>query len=260
MSLSLRLWSICLIIYTCQSQIVTESATLQVSKTADNSAQVNANNIGHASSQYGWTVNTQNNEGWSWNLNFHNNKWKFQSDRPSTFTLKIYSDSQFLSDDRGMIVLFSQSDTRYLTTLIQLDNDPNKIYPNCGSSFASGNIEQTLNMNTGEDRESKTMNNGNNFNLQPQNNASSCCQNSSPMIMKIVNNPIEGTSEYIYTNSLNSGWSQTCGFTEAWSSSSYLDIYIMGEAIGQDLNILRFELTMEYDATLQPTMVPGKSR
>ena len=200
----------------------------------------------------------QDNQGWYWWLNFQSDKWKFKSDRPSTLTLTVYSHSEFLIDDRDVIIVFSQNHAKYLTTLIQLDNNPNKIYPNCGSSFATGNIEQILLDNNGQDREQKTMNNSNNFILQPQNNASSCCQNSSPMIMKIVNNPIVRWSHYIYQNSQNSGWTQTCKFEEAWSSDYYLDIFIMGAGINQILNILKFELSMQYDATLEPTMAPSK--
>ena len=237
----------------CKSQIIIESATLQVSVTNDNSAQVNTNNIGYVDSTYGWTVNVQNNQGWHWYINFHHNKWKFKSDRLSTLTIKIYSASQFLSNDRDIIIVFSQNNAKYLTTIIQLDNNPNKIYPNCGASFATGNIEQTLNINNGQDREQKTMNNNRNFNLQPQNNISSCCQNSSPMIMKIVNNPVAGWSQYIYENSPNSGWRQTCRFTEPWSSNDYLDIFVMGQEIGEDLNILRFELSMHHTKRAYPS-------
>ena len=89
--------------------------------------------------------------------------------------LKIYSDTDFLIDDRDVIFVFSQNAARYFTTLIQSDNGTNKIYQIVANHF-TGNIQSILDTNNGQDREQKTMNNGNNFNLQPL--ASSCCQNS----------------------------------------------------------------------------------
>ena len=241
----------------CYGQLITtESATLTVSTTNDNFAEVVVNSIGHIDPQYGWTVNVQNNQGWHWNINFQNETWKFKSDQTSTLTLKVYSGSQFLSGDRDVIIVFSQNDAKYFTTLLQLDNNPNQVWPACGNSFATGNIEEILNTDDGRNRQQKTMDGSRNVDIEPINNSSKCCQHSSPMILKIINNPIEVTSQYIYTNSLNTGWQSSCEYTEAWLGSDYLDIFIMGQDIGEDLNIWMFELSVEYD-TLQQTIAPS---
>ena len=238
-----------------------QSATLTVTQTVNNYAQVDTNNVGYADAVHGWNVNVQTITGWHWHISFHNDSWKFQSNEISTLTLKIYSTSQFSADDREMFVVFSQNDTDYVTSLTQLDNNtPNSIYPQCGAEFADGDIDWKLNRNNGNPRKQRLMNNGwgnQEVYLEPQNNASLCCENSSPMIFKFINNPIEKWSQFIYTNSMDQGWRPKCKYIQIWSSDEYMDIFIMGNDIGEDLNIIKFELFMQDEQQLLPTVSPG---
>ena len=251
---------ISLIIHLCHSQLVTQSATLLATRTNQNYAQVNTKNIGDTSN--GWTLTVDTHLSWNWWINFHNDLWKFQSDRPSTLTMKIYTNSAFYSDDRDILINFSQNDDNYITSLIQMDGQwPNLIYPSCDqaavptASFAKGNVELLLDTNTNPDNDRlyKTTD-GNNYTYAiPAANSSACCSNQSPMIFKIINYPVERYSKFIYTNPSNSGWKQQCGFGEAWSSDTFMEIYISGDDMGEVLNIYQIELTMEYDQTLAPT-------
>ena len=89
---------------------------------------------------------------------------------------------------------------------------------------------------------------GNNWvKVIPWSNISQCCQNSSPLTMKIVNDPIKGFSKYIYKN--NAVLTQECGFNELWTSKDFMDIFIYGHQINEDVNIYRIELSMEYNGT-----------
>ena len=250
------------------AQSVIEEATLTVSQGSDNSAQVSTRNIGYSDSINGWTLTVNTHQGYNWKINFQNNIWKFQSDRPSTLTLKVYSNSAFnngAGDDRDMLVSFGQDDSKYITSMIHLDGGyQNSIYPSCDkqsvptASFANGDIEALLDANdNGQDRAQKSMG----YDpyiilLTPSFNSSSCCTNQSPMIFKLINNPIDGYSKFIYTNPSGSGWKQECGFRDVWDSDKFMEIFISGHDMGETLNIYQLDLSMEYDLTLDPTQAP----
>ena len=72
-----------------------QQATLSVSQTSNNDARVNTQNIGSASTSDGWTMTVYTDIGYNWLIDFTDDNWKFRSDRPSTLTLKVYSNSQF---------------------------------------------------------------------------------------------------------------------------------------------------------------------
>ena len=249
-----------LIIDVYHAQSVIESATLQVSQTSNNYAQIISRNIDSVDYTNGWTVNVDSHQvGYHWWIHFTNEIWKFKKDVPSVLTLKIYSYSQFGGADRDVIVSFSQNDSKYISNFIQLDGiQPNRIHPSCDKqlipteSFATGNIPKLLDVDDGTERWWR-ISGWNYTNALPENNRSICCSNQSPMIFKIENNPILGYSKYIYTNAINSGWQQQCGFSEVWSSNDYIEIFVFADDPGETLNIYRFGLSIEYNQTLQPT-------
>ena len=258
--------SICIltfiVIHLCYGQLVVEYALLNVSQTLDNYARVFERNDVITVDSNGWTVNVSDNLGFHWLIQFEHDKWKFKSDRPSTLTMKVYSNSEFGKTDQDMLVSFSQNDTKYITSSIRMNSfERNIFYPYCDrqsttESFATGDVEQLLDTDNGKDRLYKITDGWNYGYASPENNGSTCCSNQSPMIFKIVNNPVSGYSKYIYTNSINSEWQQQCGFSQVWSSDDYIELFIAGNDLGQTLNIYKFELFMEYDQTLQPTEPP----
>ena len=253
-----------LLLHLSNAQLVIENAALDATHTYNNHVQVSPKNVHNQGSE--WLLTVSGSVGYHWWISFNNDKWKFQSDQPSTLTLKVYTNSTFgngdNSFDRDILVSFSQNDNKYIFNFIQLDGKPNIFYPQCDTSsspsrsFAIGNIEALLdNYSSGADRLDKSIQFSNNYHQpKPHNNNSACCSNQSPMIFKIINNPIEGYSHHIYTNPTESGWKQQCGFGEAWSSNDYMKIFISGHDIGETLSVTKFELSMEYGEPLTTSL------
>ena len=235
------------------AQILTHSATLQAAQTNDNYAQVTTQNVNQVSAQNGWTLTVSDNIGFHWWISFNDNRWKFRTDTISILTFTIFTNSQFNGDDRDMLVIFSQGDSKYVTNFIPFDaNGVNGIYPSCDTSsvpsaaFASGNIETLLNAwNNGQDRLYKSTAGNQYTDALPAINV-----NSSPLIFKIVNDPITGWSKYNFMTSTNSSWKQECGFAEMWSTNDFMEIFITGDDVDETLNIEKFEIFMEYNQTV----------
>ena len=246
------------------AETITESATLLPTQIQDNDARVDLHNISETNAN-GWIVNVNDNYGWNWKITFDDDKWKFRNDTISTLTVTMYTNKSYcaFANNCDALIYFSQNDSKYFAILMQFDNNPNAMYPGCDQqeiptqSLKSGNVDNLLMSSVNDGSKTRTgrtmpVDDGNALkNIKPKNNAT--YPNESPLIIKIINNPIEGWNKYIYTNPTVSPWEQGCGFGEAWSSVSQMKILISGDNIGETLNFYQFDVEFKYNMTLSPS-------
>ena len=243
------------------SQPTNQTAYLKYPTSTDNDAVVQFQNIDFSSSDTGWTETITSQLSWQWKIFFQTQIWNFPSDRPARFQLKIYSNSNFNDGlDRDLIVSFSQNRQKYVTILIRMDNlNPNEIHPACDKEeiptqkFSSGDIEQLINADNGQDRLYKSTQGDIREPILPE--TSWANPNGNPMALSFYNDPVEGISYYDYSLP-NQPVYQWCGFNESWTSEFPLDIFISGDNDDERINIDHFEILLEYDLTLQPTPAP----
>ena len=203
----------------------------------------------------GWTKTVDSQIGWHWKIHFQTDDWKFRSDTDSRLILTIHTNTEFSSgDDTDLLVSFSQARSKYITTLIRVDNvGGNKIYPFCGNKFASGDIDQLINENNG--RRDVKLTKGEGFNrIDPRTNSSSCCENSNPMTFRILNDPRNNQSSYCYY--VHGQIYQCCQFEEVWSSNNTMEIFISGDSNGETINI-ELEIKMQYLESNATTLLPS---
>eukprot|EP01084_Bolivina_argentea_P304795 526485_1 len=168
----------------------------------------------------------------------------------------------------SLLMAISANQSEYITMVLSVNNTHNnKIYPQCGSSVAFGNIENIANTALYPTRIEK-ITNGNNIstliNMNPSQYTNGV-KNTWPIEWNFINHPdcvnngldhnSCGNDLLFYFTSLSSS-QQQCNFGNALESNSGLDIFIGVANPGDTLTISEIQLIYDYKGTYSPTIEP----
>ena len=242
-----------------------KTATLTTSQTSENGADITildssvatiSNNEWNIKIPYFQYNSGVDQYGFDMLLNL-DNSWGFHPTKESTLDITIYSDDNTGGSDQDLIISFSVDNSKYISIFFTLDNTyGNAIYPNCGSSLASGNINNIVSVSSA-DRESKCFGNAELHRLQPQN---SNYYNYWPITISLRNRP---GANRLYVSVTNPQISvqpnaQTCEYSRSFPTDKGLQMYMAADEYSdRSISLSQFKIDYSYQLTFDPTESPS---
>jgi len=176
----------------------------------------------------------------------------------------------------SLITTFSVNDAQWITPRLRLDNNAsNNIYPSCDNSSAptqyipTGAIKVCVNskdcdvyLDSGEDCASRACKSD--FGLEGSNRTAiyphnfGVRDNAFAMTLTLTNHPILGQSFLTVSGTSWNGWTQGCGYGQAFDTNSGLQIYLALLGPSQSMTFNAFQIQYSYD-TESPTPAPTNS-
>ena len=203
-----------------------------------------------------WMNNGNNDDQQGYHLLINlNESWGFHPTKESTISFTIHSDQSTGGSDKDIVVSFSVGNSQYFSIFFVLDNGyGNAIYPTCGGSLASGNINNIVSTSW-QDREDSAFGGSccTGKRLQPE---GSSYYNYYPITIEMRNNP-ETDRLYINVDNPQIIAGQTCEYNSAFTSNKGMQIFIGGDDVGDAaIYFKQFEVEYSFDLTYSPTFIP----
>eukprot|EP01084_Bolivina_argentea_P033106 61269_1 len=209
-----------------------------------------------------WLLDTTDEIGFNLLLELDTN-WAFSSTVNSVLNIHIYSD-QPIPPQTDMIVAFSQQDSQYFATNIELDQNNNNghdINPEClyypsKQTYLNGNIQNIVSQNTGETIFKKAITSG----LRPMLPIENSPNVNYPLTFTLNNYPTQNYMNFEYNN-VGDARNESCPFVKMISDIP-LKIYFAGEGDGAfikyfDIIHTYYNLPIQQNPTTSPSNNPS---
>eukprot|EP01084_Bolivina_argentea_P017644 32926_1 len=230
----------------------TNTAYLTTSSPSNNGASVSV--LKDTSTSGGkWNIKATDQIGFHVKLTM-NSLYAFHATEPSTFTIKIGSDTVTGGNDKDFIASFSQSSSRYVSFEMSIDDAyGNVMYPTCDTTssyhaFQSGNVKALCDATSGS-REAKAVGGSGNYGYFGPRPASTAY----PLTWTFVNYPGSHTE---MTYSCPGTTATTCGFSPPFASDVPLEVFFATEDDGEEFAITYIDISLTWEPTPNPTSNP----